>query len=268
MITEITMSTTLKRQSHARVRKRRLSALAYVWTMTPAGEWEPDAENWVRWARTPQHDAYWYYRDSFFDQLVPPPGRRSIEIGCGEGRVARDLSARGHYVAGIDSSHTLLVYAHQEDRNSSYALAEGAGLPFRDVCFDLAVAYNSLQVVADMPGTVREAARVLCPGGRFCVCVSHPVADVGRFVDNTANAAFVVREDYFAHQRVDDKVARDGLEMTFRGWTYSLEDYATALERAGLMIDTIREPRPAGAPPKYGRWNRIPMFLLLRATKA
>jgi O-acetyl-ADP-ribose deacetylase (regulator of RNase III) len=42
----------------------------------------------IAFPRTPLHDAYWYYRDSFFDLLVPPPGQRSIEIGCGEGRVA------------------------------------------------------------------------------------------------------------------------------------------------------------------------------------
>jgi len=98
--------------------------------------------------------------------------------------------------------------------------------------------------------------------------VSHPLADVGSFVDNTLEATFTVRQDYFANRRVDDKVIRDGLEMTFRGWTYSLEDYAVALEGAGLMIETMREPRPTGAGSRYQqRWNRVPMFLLLRAAK-
>jgi SAM-dependent methyltransferase len=132
----------------------------------------------------------------------------------------------------------------------------------------LAVAYNALQVVADMPGTVGEAARVLGPGGRFCFCVSHPLADVGRFVEDEPDAAFAIRRDYFARRRVADRVERDGLEMTFRGWTYSLEDYAVALEGAGLRIETLREPRPLGALPRYRRWKRVPMFLLVRAVKA
>jgi SAM-dependent methyltransferase len=140
-------------------------------------------------------------------------------------------------------------------------------LPFPDRCFDLAVAYNSLQVVADMPGSIREVARVLGPGGRLCFCVSHPLADVGSFVDDSSDAAFAVREDYFAHRRVEDRVERDGLEMTFRGWTYSLEDYVVALERAGLLIEAMREPRPVGASSRYRRWNRVPMFLLVRAVK-
>ena len=231
------------------------------------GEWEPEAENWVRWARTPQHDAYWFYRDAFFEQLLPPPGQRTIEIGCGEGRVARDLAVRGHRVVGIDSSLTLLRHARTASVDVFYALADGAALPFVDGCFDLAVAYNSLQVVSDMPSTVAEAARVLRPGGRFCFCVSHPVTDVGRFVSDDPDAALAIRGDYFDNRRVDDVVEEGGCAMTFRGWTYSLEDYATALEGAGLRIEAMREPRPSGAPERFLQWQRVPLFLSVRAVK-
>jgi SAM-dependent methyltransferase len=234
--------------------------------MSPA-EWEGEAEHWVRWARTPDHDAYWYYRDRFFNGVLPPPARRTLEIGCGEGRLARDLGDAGHRVVGVDSSETLVAYARREDVQNCYVAADGAALPFPEASFELAIAYNSLQVVADMAGTVQEVARVLCPGGRLCVCVSHPVADVGHFVEGDEDARFVLREDYFANRRVDDKVERDGLEMTFRGWTYSLEDYAVALERASLMIEAIREPRPKPGSARYERWQRVPMFLLLRARK-
>jgi SAM-dependent methyltransferase len=231
------------------------------------GGWEPEADNWLRWARTAGHDAYWYYRDAFFDLVIPARAGRCVEIGCGEGRVARDLAARGHQVTGVDSSHTLLRYARDADPAGVYVLADGAGLPFADCSFDLVVAYNSLQVVADMTATVAEAARLLAPGGFFCVVVSHPLADVGRFIDDTLGAAFAVREDYFANRRVDDKVERDGLEMTFRGWTYSLQDYAAAFEQAGLVIEAMREPRPSGASERYSRWARVPMFLMVRAAK-
>jgi SAM-dependent methyltransferase len=235
--------------------------------MCPDGEWEPDADNWLRWARTAGHDAYWYYRDTFFHQILPPAGRRTVEIGCGEGRVCHDLNSRGHRVAGLDTSHTLLVHARREDIDSVFIRADGAHLPFPDQWFDLAVAYNSLQVVPDMPATVREIARVLTTGGRFCFCVSHPISDVGRFTDDSPDAAFAVRDDYFANQRVDDTVERAGLAMRFRGWTYPLQDYTLALEQAGLKIEAIREPRPANAPARYDKWKRIPMFLMGRATK-
>ena len=232
--------------------------------MSPPGEWEPEAENWVRWARTPDHDAYWHYRDAFFDDLLPAPGRDTLEIGCGEGRVGRDLKARGHRVTAVDSSLTLLGHARDADATTPYVHADGAALPFADDAFDLVVAYNSLQVVSDMAGTVREAARVLAPGARFCACVSHPVADVGKFLDDSPDAPFTIRQDYFSNRRLVDRVVRGGLEMTFRGWTYSLEDYARAFEGAGLRIEAMREPRPTGVSVRYARWARVPMFLNVR----
>ena len=149
--------------------------------MSMADGWEQEAENWVRWARTPGHDAYWHYRTSFFAHIVPPPGRQTLEIGCGEGRVARDLAARGHAVTAVDTSPTLLHHARKADPDGRYLLADGAALPFPDGAFDLVVAYNALMDIADMPGAVREAARVLGPGGRFCICVTHPINDAGAF---------------------------------------------------------------------------------------
>jgi SAM-dependent methyltransferase len=238
-----------------------------VRAVSSRAEWEPEAENWVRWARTPNHDAYWYYRDAFFDDVMPPAGRRTVEIGCGEGRVARDLAARGHHVVGIDSSVTLARHARDADRSGSYCVADGAALPLPDAGCDLAVAYNSLQVVRDMAGTMREVARVLEPGGCFCACVSHPLADVGGFVDDGPEADYLIRGDYFVTRRVEDTVRRGGLEMTFRGWTYSLEDYSRAFQAAGLNIALMTEPRPRGAPTRYGRWMRVPMFLMMRAVK-
>lgn len=231
------------------------------------GEWGPDAENWVRWARTPGHDAYWFYRDAFFDRLLPPAGRRTLEIGCAEGRVARDLAARGHWVAGVDTSHALLRHARMEDEVSGFALADSAALPFPDGCFDLAVAYNALQVVRDMSATVREAARVLDADGRLAICVSHPVTDLGRFASDDRAAPFTLRPRYFENERVEDTVERDGLAMTFRGWTYSLEDYAVALQDAGLRIEAMREPRPSGSDRLYERRQHVPMFLLILAGK-
>src|ERR671935_2225234 len=123
---------------------------------------EDRAQGWLAWARTPGHDAYWTYRDAFF-ALVSTPSRATLEVGCGEGRVSRDLVARGHRVTGLDASPTLLRAAAEADPASRYVEGAAEALPFPDAAFDLVVAYNSLMDVADMPAAVREAARVLAP---------------------------------------------------------------------------------------------------------
>ena len=226
-------------------------------------EWEEEGERWVRWARTPNHDAYWFYRDAFLDDLLPAAGRRTLEIGCGEGRVARDLATRGHRVTAVDSSRTLLAYARAADTDASLAQCDAAALPFRDDSFDLVGSYNSLQVVADMPATVRETARVLGADGRFAICVTHPVTDLGRFLTEEVGAPYVLRPNYFDNEWVDETVEQGGLTMRFTGWTYSLEDYASALETAGFHITAMREPRPS--PGGYEPREHVPMFLLILA---
>jgi ubiquinone/menaquinone biosynthesis C-methylase UbiE len=220
----------------------------------------------VRWSRTPGHDHYWAYRDAFFD-LLPRPAERAIEIGCGEGRVARDLAARGHRIVGVDSSSALVRHARETDLESSYVVADGAAVPCASASFDLAVAYNSLQVVSNMSGTVREAARLLRSGGHFCLCISHPVTDMGRFVEAEHGEVFALRQPYFESQRVDETVEWDGLPMTFRGWTYTLEDYFSSLTSAGLVVEQLREPKPADASTRFERWQRVPLFMMVRTVK-
>ena len=202
--------------------------------------WEQEAEDWVRWARAPGHDSYWYYAPSFFEEMVPEPGGRTLEIGCGEGRVARDLALRGHRVIALDVSPSLIEYARRADPETRYLLADAAALPLADGSVDLVVAYNSLMDVDDMPAAVAEAARVLRQGGRLCISVTHPVGDAGAFQSDDQGAPFVIERSYLGKRRFEGTFERDGLRMTFRGWSYPLEDYARALEAAGLLIERIR----------------------------
>jgi SAM-dependent methyltransferase len=238
-----------------------------------ASDWEAEAENWVRWVREPDHDSYWYYRDSFFDEIAPSPGRLTLEIGCGEGRVSRDLRDRGHRVIGVDTSPTLLRYARASDPAGGYVRADAMVLPFEDGTFDAAVAYNSLMDVDDMPAAVHEAGRVLEPGGRLGVSVTHPISDAGTFSDREPDAPFVIEGSYLGRRRFEGTFERAGLTITFRGWCYPLQDYAAALQDAGFVIERIREPAAGEkAMARFGpgeqRWRRVPLFLQILARRA
>jgi SAM-dependent methyltransferase len=240
--------------------------------MTSEAAWHGQADNWVRWVRTPWHDSYWFYRHSFFDVIVPTPGRRTLEVGCGEGRVVRDLAARGHDVVGVDTSAAMIRHARQADPSGRYLVADAARLPLADASMDLVVAYNSLMDVSDMPAAVAEAARVLEPGGRMCACITHPMAEAGGFgADKTPDAPFVIDQDYLSRRRTEDTFERGGLRISFSSHRYPLEEYSRALEAAGFLIEAIREPaapdEAVAARPSMARWQRIPSFLHLRAVK-
>jgi SAM-dependent methyltransferase len=228
--------------------------------------WEEEAENWIALARDGR-DSYWFYRE-FFLELVPGPRGRTIEIGCGEGRVTRDLKARGHYVVGIDASPTLVGSAGMLDTAGEYLVSDAASLPFEDESFDLAVAYNSLMDIDEMGSAVREAWRVLTPGGRFCVCVTHPINDAGRFERDEPGAVFLMGV-YRGRRRYDEALTRYGVTLRAVGWCYPLEDYTRALADAGFLIEAFREPAvdKSKVAPSGERRLRIPNFLFLRAVK-
>jgi SAM-dependent methyltransferase len=228
--------------------------------------WEKQANNWAAWARTPDFDAYWKYSPAFFE-LVPQPQGRTLEVGCGEGRVTRDLSRRGHSVVAIDPVAALIRLARDADAGNDYLRCDSAALPFADGSFDLAVFYNSLMDLDDMEGSLLEAARVLRPDGKLCACVTHPIADAGQFESRDAGAPFAIKGSYLGPRRWLELavVHRDGLTMDFSGWAYPLETYFRAMERAGFMVQALREP-PAVEDDQ--QWRRIPLFLMWRAVKA
>ena len=232
-------------------------------------DWEAHAERWITWARAPGHDSYWrHHRDQF---LLPPPGHCTVDIGCGEGRVSRDLKALGHRVIAVDGSPTLVAAAREADPSMDIRLGDAAALPLADGSADLAVAFMSLQDIDAMVAAIREAARVLVPGGKFCVAIVHPINSAGRFVDRTADAAFVIKGHYLSEFPYADTIERDGLTMTFSSRHLPLESYSIALEEAGFLIEALREPRlpdHAVASESDRRWQRLPLFLHIRARRA
>ncbi len=227
--------------------------------------WEDRAQSWLAWARAPGFDAYWSYRDSFFEEILPPPGAATLEIGCGEGRVSRDLVSRGHTLTAIDASPTLVAAAAALDRRSRYLVARAEQLPFADRTFDLVVAYNVLMDVGDVTLAVAEAARTMTDQGRLAVCVTHPLSDAGDFSDGGPESSFEIRGSYLGHRWLNSRIERGGLTMTFDGWGLDLESYSRALEDCGLGFERIREPHPYGGGDP--RRDRIPNFLMFSAVR-
>ncbi|MGH3074119.1 MAG: class I SAM-dependent methyltransferase [Gaiellales bacterium] len=232
--------------------------------------WREHAGGFIAWARTPGHDSYWrFHRDLFFE-LLPGPGRLSLDLGCGEGRVARDLTALGHSVVGVDAAPAMVEAARAADASFEVHLADAAALPFDDNAFDLVVAFMSLQDISDMEGAVRESARVLEPGGRLCLAIVHPLNSAGLFDGGDADSPFVTEGSYLDRSYYADELRRDGLDITFVSEHRPLQAYADALADAGLLIERLREPPlPEGAVgvARNRRWQRLPLFLHIRALK-
>jgi SAM-dependent methyltransferase len=234
-------------------------------TDTPdIAHWSAVAEEWIAWARKPGHDAFWAYRDAFLDFVGLRTGD-VLDVGCGEGRISRELKRLGYTVTACDGIAAMVDAARDADSADHYAVAPAAALPFPNRSFDKIVAYNLLMDVEDVPTALREFARVLRPDGELIISLVHPFVDRGRFESDAPGARFVIDGDYFGREHFEGTETRDGLSMHFAGWSLPLETYAQAIFAAGLAISGLAEPKPAPTATRLTQRQRLPLFLWLKA---
>jgi SAM-dependent methyltransferase len=234
--------------------------------------WEAHAADWAAWARTPDHDHFfWYYNLPRFLEIVPAPGGLTLDVGCGEGRVGRVLTKLGHRVVGLDGSPTLATLAGTHEQPIPAVNADAVALPLPEAVADQAIAFMSLQDVDDLDGAVGELARVVRAGGALCLAILHPIVTAGDDADDAIHLDFVLTHRYSSSRRFVDDIERDGLRMQFHSIHRPLEAYADALHDAGFVIELLREPVPDADAiarfPRLRRQDRVPWCLHLRAIR-
>lgn len=227
----------------------------------PLGEgWDRHAHEWIAWTRTGLDSYETFHRDVFIP-LVPPPGRLTVDVGCGEGRVSRDLRALGHRVLAVDMSAAMTRAAATHPAGPVPAIvADAARLPLATGAADCAVAFMSLHDIDHMPAAVREIARILTVGGHLVLAIVHPINSAGRFAGDKGDAdrPFVIDGSYLEPEQYVDTVDSDGLTVTFHGEHRPLQAYTEALADGGFVIERLREPT---SPDPAKPWRRIPLFL-------
>ena len=124
----------------------------------------------------------------------------------------------------------------------------------------------SLHDVDEMPRAVAEAARVLRPGGRLCAAIVHPINSAGVFGSTADDSTFTISDSYLAERTVGATAERDGLTMSFRSVHRPLQAYLDAFAASGLVLERLVEVPDSTAPPG-SRWQRVPLFIHLRALR-
>lgn len=229
--------------------------------------WVERAPSFLEWVRSEQDGVgFWQLNLDTTLSLLPPPRRLTVDIGCGEGRLGRQLTRLGHNVVGLDVSNVLLYEALGHDEPQTVLFADAARLPLRSGSADLVVASMVLMDIEDLRGVVGEAARVLSPGGHFYFSVLHPMHTSGAFATRgDVNAPFSLVRPYFVEARHAVHLERAGTAMTFERVHRPLEAYFSALERSGFAVTSLREPQMtpelAGGNPNTERWSRVPNSL-------
>lgn len=137
-----------------------------------AALWDgPDGDDWARdWDRFDRSMALQHA--CLMSAAAVQPNERVLDIGCGNGQVARAAAAQGGSVLGVDLSSSMLDKARalagtEGLTNIEFLQADAQVHPFAEGSFDLAVSRFGVMFFADRAAAFANIARALRPGGRL-----------------------------------------------------------------------------------------------------
>jgi len=203
--------------------------------------WEVSAEGWV----ASQGDEGDWLRKWVLDpvMLEQASGLSPVlDVGCGEGRFMRALSARGAQVVGVDPTETLLRFARERDPATRLVRGVAETLPFRSESFALVVSYVTLVDIVGYRVAVAEMARVLRPSGRLLVATISPFASTGQgwVRDSEGRRAYFPIDDYL--QETEQLLEWKGIRI--HNYHRPLSSLMDAFLDAGLVLSRYLEPAP------------------------
>jgi SAM-dependent methyltransferase len=238
------------------------------------GGWTESAKAWI--------EAYASGKDDPNRTLLLDPvmlelagdvaGQRVLDLGCGEGRFCRMMAARGATAVGLDLIEAMIVASRANaGANERYVIGAGDHLPFAGETFDLLAVYLVLIDIEDFRGVIREAARVLRPGGRLLVANMNfaTAALLPSWQRDEAGRRLFMRLDNYAEER-SRILEWEG--MRIRNWHRPLSAYMDAYLSAGLILRSYLEPVPTDESLRnddyFEDWFRVPIFDVMLWEKA
>ena len=169
-----------------------------------------------------------------------------FEFGCGTGRnlsVMKSAGARS--VAGSDFSEGMLSVARARD--ASFALLRrdmSLPLPLAEASVDVVLFCLTLEHVADLVVPLKEAGRIVRPGGEIAVLEIHP---------------------YMSHSGVSAHFKDGAEEVSMPAYPHQFSSYINAVSEAGLRLQGCREwcPKDFGEMAPLKALKRGPDFPLV-----
>ena len=168
-------------------------------------------------ARPEEADAWYYLDEAKFWYLLRflPAGGKTLEVGCGSGRMSRFLAEAGFDTTALDYEPGAIECASRQlDRSGlrgALILGDGERLPFSSESFQVVLSTGLLEHFEDPSSIVREMVRVLCPGGLFYSDVVPKKFSLFRSLDFLRRNRGELFERPFSRRQITDLLRQAGL---------------------------------------------------------
>ena len=227
-------------EKHVELNRDHWNAMAEEWVAMGEEAWASDAPYWGIWG-VPERELGMLPGDM--------AGMEAVELGCGTGYVSAWMARRGARVSAIDVSAGQLATARRlaGEHGVDIRFEEGnaEALPFADGAFDFAISEYGAAIWCDPQVWLREAWRVLRPGGRLVFLGHHPFVYLTTPL-NGAACERVLHRPYRGMGRVDwtqVEIDPGGIE-----YSLSFSDWITLFLEIGFVVEGLREVyAPEGA---------------------
>jgi SAM-dependent methyltransferase len=144
---------------------------------------------------------------AILDALELGPGDHLLEIACGGGVLLAWALETGCRATGLDHSEEMVRLAREVAPGAEVVLGKAEQLPFEDETFTCVASATAFFFFQDPVAVLREALRVLRPGGRLAIVTTppelrgtpaapEPMASIGRFYTDDELAAVAVQAGF------------------------------------------------------------------------
>ena len=197
---------------------------------------------------------------TMIDRLIRPylkEGSRILEIGCGAGNLLIQASVRGSYPVALDLSMQALTFVRSRlkeiddgpDALQGFTCTQSIGefLPLADGSFDCVLLSEVIEHLGEPQKSIREASRVLCPGGRLLVTTPNyrsfwPFME--RAVDMLNMAPKMAGEQHisrFHPSSLNNLLLGSGLGIEYAGTIYNISPFISLISTEWANRQLTRE---------------------------
>lgn len=185
----------------------------------------------------------------FVRTMMPQPGQRILEIGCGNGYLALELARDGHIVVGLDKSQEILAVAEHTQLEHprthgfgklDYVCADIGSWSAREGSFDTVILNRTLHHLHDFQSILANMRHLLTPNG-LLICQDYAY---DRFTDHTASWVYAMQRMLFLSDlSADNPATMDDEELSLEAlktaWFEKAEQREHRLNRYEEMAQAL-----------------------------